>query len=119
MSLLLLVGSKGTESNPHQTVSCAYELNYTARFDAEANRFVGLVCGELLPEVVLDGHSMLVKPEVATQQLGEQPGTGGENSRNWTATFRGTNPRNPNFPTEPARASGATAAQAFFRQRAA
>jgi hypothetical protein len=36
-----------------------------------------LVCGELLPEVVLDGHSVLVKPEVAAAQLlNEQPGTG-------------------------------------------
>ena len=76
------------------------------------------MCGELLPEVVLDGHSMLVKPEVAAQQLGEQPGTGGELPE-LDSNLQGNPPPDPNFPTEPARASGATVAQAFFRQRAA
>jgi len=76
------------------------------------------VCGELLPEVVLDGHSMLVKPEVAAQQLGEQPGAGG-GLPELDSNLQGNPPPDPNFSTELARASGATVAQAFFRQRAA
>ena len=77
------------------------------------------MCGELLPEVVLDGHSMLVKPEVAAQQLGEQPGYWGGKLPELDSNLQGNPPPDPNFPTEPARASGATVAQAFFRQRAA
>ena len=72
------------------------------------------MCGELLPEVVLDGHSMLVKPEVAAQQLGEQPGTGGGNSRNWTATFRGTHPRTPTFPPSQPAPPGPQRPKRFF-----
>jgi len=62
---------------------------------------------------------MLVKPEVAAQQLGEQPGTEGGELPELDSNLQGNPPPDPNFSTELARASGGTVAQAFFRQRAA
>ncbi len=60
-------------------------------FDAQANRYVGLRVGRDVPALATDASGMLVRPEVASQQLtaeraqahpaGELPGATGEQSR--------------------------------------
>jgi len=65
-------------------------------FDAQANRYVGLRVGRDVPALATDASGMLVRPEVASQQLtaeraqahpaGELPGATGEQSRPTLAT---------------------------------
>lgn len=73
---------------------------YADRFDEAQSRYIGLQAGQAL-QVLLDGQSVLVKPEVAAHQLAADRSSSMSGSGEFNG---GTNPGNPGGnaqPTEP------------------
>ncbi|MFH1738443.1 MAG: Swt1 family HEPN domain-containing protein [bacterium] len=47
------------------------DFAYAERWDEDRKRYLGLVAGQQPGSIVMDGHSVLVKPEIAQRQLDE------------------------------------------------
>lgn len=65
---------------------------YASAYDEQSDRYIGLVAGSH-PSVVLDGDSVLVKPEVAGRQIDAEQHRGGSTTKDpGTSTLNGFRP---------------------------